>query len=62
MLIALDGDHAGVTSDYLWLRSVDGVISPGLAGRYRDTLVRGRGSWLIAQRLLEPMSDIEESA
>ena len=62
MLIALDGDHAAVTSDYLWLRSVDGVISPGLAGRYRDTLVHARGSWLITRRLVEPMSHMQESA
>ena len=59
VLIVLDGDRAAVTSDYLWLRSVDGVISPGLAGRYRDTLVRENGHWLIAQRAAEPMSDIE---
>ena len=62
VLVVLDGDHAAVTSDYLWLRSVDGVISPGLAGRYRDTLVRARGSWLIARRRVEPMSDMQESA
>ena len=41
------------------VRSVDGVISPGLAGRYRDTLVRVHGHWLIAQHAAEPMSDIE---
>ena len=61
VLIVVDGDNATVTSDYLWLRSVDGVISPGLAGRYRDTLVRDHGRWLISRRTAEPMSDIQES-
>jgi hypothetical protein len=59
-LIEVDADHAGVTSDYLWVRSVAGVISIGLAGRYRDVLVRTDGRWLIARRAAEPMSDIEE--
>jgi hypothetical protein len=62
VVIVVDGDHAAVTSDYLWLRSVEGVISPGLAGRYRDTLVRGHGSWFLARRLVEPMSEMQESA
>ena len=61
-LIDVEGDHAAVTSDYLWARSVDGVISLGLAGRYRDTLVRQDGRWLMARRDAEPMGDIEESA
>ena len=61
-LIDVDGDHATVTSDYIWVRSLNGVISLGLAGRYQDTLVRTDGRWLIARRAAEPMSDVRESA
>ncbi len=61
-LIDVEGDHAAVTSDYLWVRSVNAVISLGLAGRYRDILVRNDGRWLMARRAAEPMGDIEESA
>ncbi len=61
-LIDVDDDHATVTSDYIWVRSVNGVISLGLAGRYQDTLVRTDGRWLIARRAAEPMSDVQESA
>lgn len=60
-LIDVDADDATVTSDYLWLRSVDGVISVGLAGRYRDTLARVDGRWLMARRMAEPMRDILEA-
>jgi hypothetical protein len=60
VLIELEDDHASVTSDYLWVRSVGGEISVGLAGRYRDTLTRRDGCWLIAQRTAEPMTDVEE--
>jgi hypothetical protein len=67
VLIDVDGDHdhdhATVTSDYLWVRSVGGDISLGLAGRYQDTLVRtDEGCWLIARRVAQPMTDMEEQA
>ena len=50
-LIAIDGDHARVTSKYLfWTRSPDDRPTPLLAGRYEDEFVRVNGQWKIARR------------
>ena len=50
LLIDFDGDRAVVRSDFVFLAIVDGVLSPLIAGRYRDELRRVDGDWLIHRR------------
>jgi uncharacterized protein (TIGR02246 family) len=50
-IIEIDGDHAHVTSKYLfWTKSADNRPTPLLAGRYVDEFVRVNGEWKIAKR------------
>jgi 3-phenylpropionate/cinnamic acid dioxygenase small subunit len=50
-IIEIDGDHAHVTSKYLfWTKSADDKPVPMLAGRYVDEFVRENGQWRIAKR------------
>jgi SnoaL-like domain len=52
--IAIDGARGRVLADFLYLRVVDGKITPVIAGRYRDELVRGDdGRWRFARRVVE---------
>lgn len=52
--IEVDGDRARVEADYLYLGMVDGKITPVLAGRYHDELVRGAdGRWRFFRRVVE---------
>ncbi len=50
-IIEIDGDHAHVTSKYLFVtKSADDKPVPALAGRYVDEFVREGGQWKIAKR------------
>lgn len=52
--IAIDGRRARVLADFLYLRMIDGKITPVITGRYRDELVRGDdGRWRFARRVVE---------
>jgi len=45
---------ARALSDFVYLKFVDGRLTPFLAGRYRDDLVRGDdGRWRFARREIE---------
>jgi len=52
-IIDVDGDHARSVSDFLFVRTIDGRVTPQVAGRYRDTFVRSGGRWLIERREVE---------
>jgi uncharacterized protein (TIGR02246 family) len=59
VIIEVQGDHADVRSDYVFLAFVDGALTPLMAGRYRDELHCADGSWRFARReatALEPPS------
>lgn len=53
--VAADGDHAAVSSDFLFTQISDNAITLALAGRYRDAFVRVDGRWLIERREAVPM-------
>jgi SnoaL-like domain len=55
-IIEVAHDRALVLSDFVFLRMVDGVPVPAIAGRYRDDLVRDGDRWLIERRDIEIMS------
>jgi 3-phenylpropionate/cinnamic acid dioxygenase small subunit len=51
IVVDLDGDEASAESDWVMLsRDDQGATGIGLAGRYRDRLVRVGEDWLIGQR------------
>lgn len=52
--IAVDGATARVLADFLYLRMVDGKLTPVITGRYHDELVRcDDGRWRFARRVIE---------
>jgi uncharacterized protein (TIGR02246 family) len=56
-IVVTPGDGtARVASDFLFLSFVDGVLVPGLTGRYDDELVRVDGAWLFARRDVRRLS------
>ena len=55
IIVDVDGNCAEVVSDYLFLRLVDGVVTPAIAGRYRDRLRRDGTRWAIERRNIEIM-------
>jgi hypothetical protein len=55
-IIDVAGDHARAVSDFVFLRLVDGVPVPALAGRYVDDLVRVGDRWVFQRRVAEAMS------
>jgi len=57
-IVDVDGDRATVSSDFLFVRWIRGVLTLELAGRYHDRCVRGDDGWRIERRvveLLEPL-------
>jgi uncharacterized protein (TIGR02246 family) len=57
VVVSLDGDRAAVSSDWVFLAYVDGVLTPKLTGRYDDLLRREDGAWLLAERVVTPMTN-----
>jgi hypothetical protein len=56
-IVDLVGDRAEVTSDFVFVRFIKGVLAVEVAGRYLDRCVRTDDGWLIEQRVcdvLEP--------
>lgn len=51
-----DGDHAEVTSDFVFVRFVKGALAIEVAGRYRDRCVRTGDGWLIERRVCEVLA------
>ncbi len=49
--------RARVVSDFVFLRLVDGVPTPAIAGRYRDEFRRVGDRWLIQRRDIDLMQD-----
>ena len=49
-VVDVQGDRARALSDLLYLKFVDGVLTPWVTGRYRDELVRVDGQWRFARR------------
>jgi hypothetical protein len=56
-VVDIDGNRARVLSDFLYLRIVDGVLTPVYAGRYRDDLVGADGRWRFARREILRMEE-----
>jgi ketosteroid isomerase-like protein len=54
-IVEVDGDRAQARSDFLFLRFVDGALTPAVVGRYEDDLLRVEGQWLIERRECEPL-------
>jgi SnoaL-like domain len=52
-IVDVDGDRARVVSDFVFLRTIDGVVTPQIAGRYRDAFVKLGDQWLIDRREVE---------
>jgi hypothetical protein len=55
IIVDIDGNRAEAVSDYVFLRLVDGAITPAIAGRYRDRLGRDGTRWMIERRDIEIM-------
>jgi len=55
-VVDLQGDRAKVLSDFLFLRCVDGTVTPAVVGRYQDDFARVGGQWLIERREVQPFS------
>lgn len=53
IIIALEGDAANVTSDYLVVRESASGLLPVMGGRYKDRFVKRGGAWLFARKELE---------
>jgi ketosteroid isomerase-like protein len=49
-VIDVAGDGASATSDFLFLRFVDGALTPVYTGRYRDRFARVGNRWRITRR------------
>ena len=56
VIVDVEGDRAFAYSDYLFVRIVDGTLTPLFSGRYRDELVRAEGGWLIQSRVVTPLT------
>jgi 3-phenylpropionate/cinnamic acid dioxygenase small subunit len=56
VIVDVEGDRAVASSDFLFVRMVDGTLTPLYAGRYRDELVRGDGRWMIRTRVVTPLT------
>lgn len=56
VIVDVEGDRAFAYSDYLFVRIVDGALTPLFSGRYRDELVRAEGGWLIRSRVVTPLT------
>jgi 3-phenylpropionate/cinnamic acid dioxygenase small subunit len=56
VVVDMEGDQAVASSDYLFLRIVDGTVTPVFTGRYRDELVRAESGWLIRSRVVTPLT------
>jgi hypothetical protein len=56
VIIDVEGDRAVAHSDYLFVRIVDGTLTPLFSGRYRDELLRAEGVWLISSRVVTPLA------
>lgn len=54
-IIDLEVDSANVVSDFVFVRMVDGVIVPAMAGRYRDIFVKIDDQWVFRRRQVEIM-------
>jgi hypothetical protein len=52
-IVDVRGDQAEVTSDFLFIRVVDGAVTPVFAGRYFDVLTRTEGRWVIESRVID---------
>ena len=52
-IVELAGRRARVASDFVFLRIVDGVPTPAIAGRYRDEFRREGDRWCIERRDIE---------
>jgi uncharacterized protein (TIGR02246 family) len=55
-VVTVDGDVATARSDWLFLKFVDGILTPHLTGRYDDALVRQDGRWLLAERVVTTLA------
>ena len=50
------GERARALSDFLFVRSVDGALTPAVVGRYHDDLVRLGDRWLFVRREALPFA------
>ena len=55
-IVDVEGDRATVSSDFAFLRFVDGELRPLFTGRYHDEFVRTEGRWLIRRRMVAPLA------
>jgi uncharacterized protein (TIGR02246 family) len=51
-IITVEGNAAMATSDFVFLRIIDGTLRPMFSGRYADVLKREAGRWRIAHRAI----------
>jgi len=49
-VVDVAGDEASAHSDFLFLRFVEGVLTPVFTGRYRDRFARTGDRWCFARR------------
>jgi hypothetical protein len=56
LVVDVEGDRAVASSDYLFLRFVDGTLTLLFSGRYRDELVRTEDGWRILSRVVTPLT------
>ncbi len=56
MIVDVEGDHAVAYSDYLFVRIVEGTVTPLFTGRYHDEFVRAEGGSLIRSRVVSPLT------
>jgi 3-phenylpropionate/cinnamic acid dioxygenase small subunit len=49
-VLEIEGDRAMAVSDFLFLRFVDGALTPVYTGRYRDLFARVEHRWRITRR------------
>jgi hypothetical protein len=49
-VVDIEGNRARALSDFLYLKFVDGVLTPHVTGRYRDELARVNGQWRFVRR------------
>lgn len=56
VIVDVEGDRAVAYSDYLFVRIVDGTLTPLFSGRYHDDLLRAEGGWLIRWRVVTPLT------
>jgi ketosteroid isomerase-like protein len=61
VVIAVDGDRASASSDFLYLSVGNGAITPSITGRYDDRFTRAEGRWLIERRTVAPFTGADAS-